>query len=263
MQEEEEEEKNASKWQCKWDEGGSGASSSSNPARRGRSPSQPARGKVPWSHRYLTRGFHSQQRREERLRLEKEGKPVPPHLLPHQIQMCKSLKRQMWELQQQQRNNAQEPEEAKPAEAAKEGDVPMEPAPPPDIPMPGRGRSASVNRGKMGPRSLTPAMGRGTPAQPGVQGSFLKAEVQQEEEECEEEEEEQDDEMAKPVEAEGQKKTNKRKKRKKPAKAEVEEQETPQDNQKDPDGGDGGGPSPPPEEPPLPPPPFEPDYSAT
>ena len=144
--------------------------------------------------------------------MEKEGKPVPPHLLPHQIQMCKSLKRQMWELQQQQRNNAQEPEEAKPAEAAKEGDVPMEPAPPPDIPMPGRGRSASVNRGKMGPRSLTPAMGRGTPAQPGVQGSFLKAEVQQEEEECEEEEEEQDDEMAKPVEAEGQKKqTNARK----------------------------------------------------
>ena len=212
VQEEEEEEKNASKWQCKWDEAGSGASSSSNPARRGRSPSQPARGKVPWSHRYLTRGFHSQQRREERLRLEKEGKPVPPHLLPHQIQMCKSLKRQMWELQQQQRNNAQEPEEAKPAEAAKEGDVPMEPAPPPDIPMPGRGRSASVNRGKMGPRSLTPAMGRGTPAQPGVQGSFLKAEVQQEEEECEEEEEEQDDEMAKPVEAEGQKKqTNARK----------------------------------------------------
>ena len=216
VQEEEEEENNASKWHCKWErEGDASASSSSRPARgqsRGRSPSQPARGKVPWSHRYLTRGFHSQQRREDRLRLEKEGKPVPPHLLPHQIQMCKSLKRQMWELQQQQRNNAQEPEEAEPAEAATEGDVPMEPAPPPDIPMPGRGRSASVNRGKMGPRSLTPAMGRGTPAQPGVQGSFLKAEVQQEQEECEEEEEEQDDEMAKPVEAEGKKiQTNARK----------------------------------------------------
>ena len=65
----------------------------------------------------------------------------------------------------------------------------------------------------IGARSLTPAMGRGTPAQPGVQGSFLKAEVQQEQEECEEEEEEeQDDEMAKPVEAEGKKiQTNARK----------------------------------------------------
>ena len=158
-----------------------------------------------------------------------------------------------------------ETEEMKPEEAAEVPDVPMEDGPPEDAAMPERGRSRrpSLNRGRMGPRSLTPAMGRGTPAQPGVQGSFLKPEVQEEEEECEEEEEEQDDEMAKPVKAEGQKKTNKRKKRKKPAKAEVEEQEKPQDNQKDPDGGDGGGPSPPPEEPPLPPPPFEPDFSAS
>ena len=120
---------------CIWEKEAESGASSSRCARgqsRGRSPSQPARGKVPWSHRYLSRGFHSQQRREERLRLEKEGKPVPAHLLPHQIQMCKSLKRQMWELQQQQRNNAQEPEEAEPAEAAKEADEPMEPAPPPD-----------------------------------------------------------------------------------------------------------------------------------
>ena len=216
--------KNASKWHCKWEEEmDPSASSSSRPARgqsRGRSPSQPAKGSVPWSHRYLTRGFHSQQRREERLRLEKEGKPVPAHLMPNQIKMCKELKKQMWMLQQQQKTNAAKPEEAepeemKPEEAAEVPDVPMEPAPPEDAAMPERGRSRrpSLNRGRMGPRSLTPAMGRGTPAQPGVQGSFLKPEVQEEEEECEEEEEEeQDDEMAKPVEAEGQKKqTNARK----------------------------------------------------
>ena len=139
--------------------------------------------------RYLTRGFHSQQRREERLRLEKQGKPLPAHLMPNQIKMCKELKKQMWMLQQQQKTNAAkpedaEPEEMKPEEAAEVPDVSMEPAPPEDAAMPERGRSRcpSLNRGKKGPRSFTPAMGRGTPAQP-VQGSFLKPEVQEEEEE--------------------------------------------------------------------------------
>ena len=150
--------KNASKWHCKWEEEmDPSASSSSRPARgqsRGRSPSQPAKGSVPWSHRYLTRGFHSQQRREERLRLEKEGKPVPAHLMPNQIKMCKELKKQMWMLQQQQKTNAAKPEEAepeemkpeemKPEEAAEVPDVPMEPAPPEDAAMPGLGAQVSI-----------------------------------------------------------------------------------------------------------------------
>ena len=216
---------NASQWRCKWEqEGDASASSSSRPARgqsRGRSPSQPAKGSVPWSQRYLTRGFHSQQRREERLRLEKQGKPVPAHLMPNQIKMCKQLKKQMWMLLQQQKTNAAKPEEMKPEEAAEVPDVSMEPAPPEDAAMPERGRSRcpSLSRGKKGPRSLTPAIGRGTPAQP-VQGSFLKPEVQEEEEECGEEEE--DDEFAKPVEAQGPKKSKKTHEKKK-------EQEKPQE----------------------------------
>ena len=63
----------------------------------------------------------------------------------------------------------------------------------------------------MGPRLLTPALRRGTPAQP-EKGSFLKPEMEQEDEEMEEEEEDEDpEETAKPEEAEYQRKNTKRK----------------------------------------------------
>ena len=68
------------------------------------------------------------------------------------------------------------------------------------MPERGRSRAPSLNRGKMGPSSVTPGMGRGTPAKPAT-GSFLKQEVEEEEEEYEEEEAPEET-GAKPVEAE-------------------------------------------------------------
>ena len=265
----EEPEENVTKWQCKWEqeEGDPDArSSSSRPARgpsRGRSPSKPAKGsgKVPWSNRYLSRGFHSQIRREERERLKARGEPVPPHLQVQQVRVCKELKKQMWQLQQRSRQNAARgPEEAEePEEAGEATDVPMGPGPP-EMAMPERGRSRapSLNRGKMGPRSLTPGMGRGTPAKPAT-GSFLKQEVEEEEEEYEEEEAPEET-GAKPVEAEQNSQQTRRKKRKqKPVEAMDKKEQ--QDDQNDGAGdGTGGEPSKPAEEPPLPPPPEEPDY---
>ena len=264
--EEEEEEENASRWQCKWENDEAGdpeaRSSTSRPARgqsRGRSPSKPAKGsgRVPWSQRYLSRGFHSQMRREERERVKAEGKPVPPHLQVQQVMVCKELKKQMWELQQRSRQNARAPEpaEAEENEKPEEADVPM-PAPEER----GRSRGTSIPRGKMGPRSVTPNAARGTPAQP-VRGSFLKEEPEEEEEEeCEDENPEET--QGKPEEALNKRK-NKPKKRKKPVQAE-EQQPTPggQDNA-DGGGGVGGDSSKPPEEPPLPAPDSPPDYGNT
>ena len=105
-------------------------SSSSRP--RGRSPSKPAKGsgKVPWSNRYLSRGFHSEMRREERERLKARGERVPLHLQVQQVRVCKELKKQMWQLQQRSRQNAREPEQAEePEEAGEAPDAPMEPGP--------------------------------------------------------------------------------------------------------------------------------------
>ena len=96
---------------------------------------------------------------------------MPPH---QQVRVCKELKRQMWELQQQSRQNVRatcseeipKPEEAeqKPEEAEDEH---MEPEDPQDEPTPGRGRSSqgviglNLKQGRIGPRSLTPSVSRG------------------------------------------------------------------------------------------------------
>ena len=261
---------NASKWQCRWEneERDPDASSSSRPARgqsRGRSPEKHAKGssKSFFSKRYLSRGYHSQMRREERARYRERGEPIPPHLEVQQAFVCKELKRAMWELQQQSRQNVRATcvdEIPKPEEAE---DVNMEHAEEPEEAMPVRGRSregivgANLRQSKMGPRSLTP-IGRGTPAQPAESG-FLKEEMPEEAELPEEEGEYEDEEMegAKPVEA-GIHATNKKRRRRrkrKPAEA-IEKLETKEDQH------DGHGDQPP-EEPPLPPPADEPDFTAS
>eukprot|EP00434_Breviolum_minutum_P036683 symbB.v1.2.032516.t1/scaffold3913.1/size48432/4 len=197
---------NASKWQCRWEneERDPDASSSSRPARgqsRGRSPEKHAKGssKSLFSKRYLSRGYHSQMRREERARYRERGEPIPPHLEVQQAFVCKELKRAMWELQQQSRQNVRATcvdEIPKPEEAE---DVNMEHAEEPEEAMPVRGRSregivgANLRQSKMGPRSLTP-IGRGTPAQPAESG-FLKEEMPEEAELPEEEGEYEDEEM--------------------------------------------------------------------
>ena len=114
--------------------------------------------------------------------------------------MCKELKRQMWELQQQSRQHVRatcSEEIPKPEEAEQKleeaEDEHMEAEDPRDEPMPGRGRSSqgiiglNLKQGRMGPRSLTPSMNRGTPAKPAR--SSLKQEENEEYEEVEEEEE--------------------------------------------------------------------------
>ena len=258
---------NESKWQCSWQKeetGSAGASSSSaRPARghsRGRSPEKPEKGsgKASFSKRYLSRGYHSQMRREERHRYKQRGESIPPHLEVQQAMVCKELKRAMWELQQQSRQNVRatcveeipKPEQAQeqPEEAQDES---MEA---PDEAMPERGRSRqgvvglNQRRGKLGPRSLTPCMGRGTPAKPD-KGS-IKEEKPEEMEDVQEEEQEEEN----PEEKDG--KPEEAKKRKRYGKGKEQPAEAP--GEKDPpgDGGDGQPPLPPPDE-------MPPDYSGT
>ena len=193
-------------------------------------------------------------RREERARYRERGEPIPPHLEVRQAFVCKELKRAMWELQQQSRQNVRATcvdEIPKPEEAE---DVNMEQAEEPEEAMPVRGRSregivgGNLRQGKMGPRS---------PAQPAESG-FLKEEMPEEAELPEEEGEYEDEEMedAKPVEA-GIHATNKKRRRRKrkPAEA-IEKLETKEDQH------DGHGDQPP-EAPPLPPPADEPDFTAS
>ncbi len=209
-------------------------------------------------------------RREESEKYKARGEPVPPHLQVQQVRACKELKRQMWELQQQSRQNVRatcweeipKPEEAeqKPEEAEDEH---VEPEDPQDEAMPERGRSRqgviglNLKQGRMGPRSLTPSMSRGTPAKP-ARGS-LKQEEQEEYEEIEQEEEEEEDENpeVKDEKPEGATKRKKRQRPKKTKPAKAPEKKGPEGG-----GGDGGGK--PDGDPPLPPPEeMPPDYSAS
>ena len=49
--------------------------------------------------RFVARGFASTQRRLQRRQLARDGKTVPEHLQPRKVEISKSLKRQMWDLQ--------------------------------------------------------------------------------------------------------------------------------------------------------------------
>ena len=60
----------------------------------------------PNPNRYMARGFASSQRRQQRRQLARDGQEVPDHLQPRKIEISKSLKRQMWELQQRARKMA-------------------------------------------------------------------------------------------------------------------------------------------------------------
>ena len=56
--------------------------------------------------RFVARGFASTQRRLQRRQLARDGKTVPEHLQPRKVEISKSLKRQMWDLQQRARKMA-------------------------------------------------------------------------------------------------------------------------------------------------------------
>ena len=56
--------------------------------------------------RFVARGFAASQRRLQRRQLARDGKTVPEHLQPRKVEISKSLKRQMWELQQRARKMA-------------------------------------------------------------------------------------------------------------------------------------------------------------
>ena len=180
---------------------------------------------------------------------------MPPHLQVQQVMVCKALKKQMWELQQQSRQNIRatcaeeipKPEEAEPKPEEAE-DEHMEPEDPQD----GRGRSRqgviglNLKQGRMGPRSVTPSMNRGTPAKP-ARGSLKE----EEEEEYEEVEEEDSPEVK---DEKSTRKKRQRSKKKKLAKAS-------EDGGGNHGGGDQGKPD---GDPPLPPPEeMPPDYSAS
>ena len=195
-------------------------------------------------------------RREERARYRARGEPIPPHLEVQQAMVCKELKRAMWELQQQSRQNVRATcgeEIPKPEQPEEAQDASMQ-APHKAMPERGRSRPGVVGlnqrRGKLGPRSLTPCVGRGTPAKP-AKGS-IKEEKPEEMEEVQEEE--QEAEPANPEEKD--EKPEEAKKRKKYGKGKEQPAEAP--GEKDPpgDGGDGQPPLPPPDE-------MPPDYTDT
>ena len=77
--------------------------------RREQAPPPPG---PPNPERYFTRGVGSQQKREQKRRLEREGKPVPSELLPQKQSLKKAIKQQMWLLTRW----ARQPEEATSAE---------------------------------------------------------------------------------------------------------------------------------------------------
>ena len=56
--------------------------------------------------RFVARGFAASHSRLQRRQLARDGKTVPEHLQPRKVEISKSLKRQMWELQQRARKMA-------------------------------------------------------------------------------------------------------------------------------------------------------------
>ena len=56
--------------------------------------------------RYIARGYAATQRRLQRRQMARDGQEVPDHLQPRKLEIAKSLKRQMYELQQRARRMA-------------------------------------------------------------------------------------------------------------------------------------------------------------
>ena len=56
--------------------------------------------------RYIARGYAATQRRLQRRQMARDGQEIPEHLQPRKLEIAKSLKRQMYELQQRARRMA-------------------------------------------------------------------------------------------------------------------------------------------------------------